>query len=159
MHIPRVLTSRHLNSEVTQRTPGRRTVKRRWADGAPLSLAVGSPGLLDTLHFVEDKKFRGQPLEACQVEIAVSSVGLNFQDVLVALGWISGQHVGCEVAGVVTQLGSSALSDSGLCVGDKVVALLVDSYRSSVRCDWRAVAKIPPPPPAISTCPPRPPSR
>ena len=61
-------------------------------------------------------------LGAGQVRVAVGAVGVNFRDVLVALGmYPGGGELGAEGAGVVTEVG---LGVEGLGVGDAVLGLL-----------------------------------
>ncbi|HEY3995581.1 MAG TPA: type I polyketide synthase [Mycobacterium sp.] len=61
-------------------------------------------------------------LEAGQVRIAVAAVGVNFRDVLVALGmYPGGGQLGAEGAGVVVEVGPGV---TGLAVGDSVMGLL-----------------------------------
>ncbi|RYP67536.1 hypothetical protein DL771_007186 [Monosporascus sp. 5C6A] len=141
--IPRLLSPQVLNDEVNHRAIGERKVRREWKDGVPLRLVVGSPGLLETLYLREDRDWGDEPLKPDEVEIEARSVGLNFKDILVALGRLNEQVVGYEVAGTVTRLGASALRESGLRVGDRVVSFAENSYRTFVRCDWRSMAKIP----------------
>ncbi|RYP82964.1 hypothetical protein DL770_005477 [Monosporascus sp. CRB-9-2] len=141
--IPRLLSPQVLNDEVKHRTIGERKVRRAWRDDVPLRLVVGSPGLLETLYLMEDRGWGNEPMEPHEVEIEGRSVGLNFKDILVALGSLNDQVVGYEVAGTVTRLGASALRESGSRVGDRVASFAENNYRTFVRCDWRSVAKIP----------------
>ncbi|KAI1378022.1 hypothetical protein F4677DRAFT_458752 [Hypoxylon crocopeplum] len=143
LRIPRLMTSRVFNGEIKRRTEKKQRTERPWKHDSPLRLVVGSPGLLDTLHFVEDNDASNQTLEPSQVEILVHSSGLNFKDVLAALGSLNERDVGCEVAGVVTGLGSLAAKESHLTIGDRVASVVTGSYKTLVRCDWRSVAKVP----------------
>jgi len=63
------------------------------------------------------------PLQAGQVRVAVTAVGVNFRDVMAALGMYPGQApvLGAEGAGVVVETGPDV---SGLAVGDAVMGLL-----------------------------------
>ena len=61
-------------------------------------------------------------LQAGQVRVAVAAVGVNFRDVLVALGmYPGGGQLGAEGAGVVVETGSAV---TRLAVGDAVMGLL-----------------------------------
>jgi len=61
-------------------------------------------------------------LQAGQVRVAVAAVGVNFRDVLVALGmYPGGGRLGAEGAGVVVEVGPGV---TGLAVGDAVMGLL-----------------------------------
>ncbi|BBX96269.1 hypothetical protein MLAC_15630 [Mycobacterium lacus] len=94
--------------------------------GAVLELPAGgwrvSAGGGGTL---EDLVVRSCPrveLGAGQVRVAVAAVGVNFRDVLVALGmYPGGGQIGVEGAGVVVEVGPGV---AGLAVGDAVMGLL-----------------------------------
>ncbi|HWF27875.1 MAG TPA: acyltransferase domain-containing protein, partial [Mycobacterium sp.] len=61
-------------------------------------------------------------LAAGQVRVAVAAVGVNFRDVLVALGmYPGGGEIGVEGAGVVVEVGPDVIA---LAVGDAVMGLL-----------------------------------
>ncbi|KAK4160344.1 hypothetical protein QBC43DRAFT_359689 [Cladorrhinum sp. PSN259] len=146
LHIPRLVSRSKLNAQVETRLGSRRRhVTRPWhAEGqVPLRLAVGSPGLLNTLHWAEDtEETPDAPLGDTDVELRVHSVGLNFRDLLMVLGRVNHSGIGSDVAGIVTRLGPGC-SDSGLRVGDRVVACRMNSFRSLVRCPRAHVVKIP----------------
>ena len=104
-----------------------------------LKLTVEEPGLLDTLCF-DDDMLRDQPLESTEVEIQVKASGLNFKDVLIALGQIAGNVLGFECSGLVTQAGP----ESGYQTGDKVCACTTTGgFKTFVRTDSTAVMKMP----------------
>ncbi|KAM7211167.1 putative polyketide synthase [Rhypophila decipiens] len=179
--IPRLVTHGALNEAIAEHTPGIKPKRVRLSyeneqlhesellgrkpqqpEQVALRLKIGSPGLLDSLRFVQDKSYNdhlifGTPLGDNEVEISPRSVGLNFKDVLVALGWIRGTTtLGCELAGVVTQLGEQSAEASGagrdgLAIGDRVIALVGGNgeesggaFRDRVRCHYRLVVKLPP---------------
>ncbi|WP_156688864.1 type I polyketide synthase [Mycobacterium sp. Marseille-P9652] len=79
-------------------------------------------------------------LGAGQVRVAVSAVGVNFRDVLVALGmYPGGGHLGAEGAGVVVEVGPGV---DGLKVGDPVMGLL-GVVGSEAIVDERLVVAVP----------------
>ena len=83
-----------------------------------------------------------QPVElaAGQVRVAVAAVGVNFRDVLVALGmYPGGGELGAEGAGVVVELGPGV---DGLAVGDAVLGLL-GVVGSEAVVDARLVTAVP----------------
>ncbi|WP_327313014.1 type I polyketide synthase [Streptomyces sp. NBC_01235] len=77
-----------------------------------------------------------------QVRIAVRAAGVNFRDVLNALGMYPGdaRDFGLEGAGVVTEVGPGV---SGLAVGDRVMGLFSGSFGPVAVADARKVARIP----------------
>ena len=79
-------------------------------------------------------------LAAGQVRVAVAAVGVNFRDVLVALGmYPGGGELGAEGAGVVVELGPGV---EGLAVGDAVLGLL-GVVGSEAVVDARLVTAVP----------------
>ena len=79
-------------------------------------------------------------LAAGQVRVAVGAVGVNFRDVLVALGmYPGGGELGAEGAGVVLEVGPGV---QGLSVGDPVLGL-VGVVGSEAVVDARLVTAVP----------------
>lgn len=143
LHIPRLVPRPKLNAQIETRLHPRRHIIRPWhAEGqVPLRLAVGSPGLLNTLHWAEDtENTPDAPLGDTDVEVRVHSVGLNFRDLLMVLGRVNHSGIGSDVAGIVTRLGQGC---AGLRVGDRVAACRMNSFRSLVRCPRTHVVKLP----------------
>jgi acyl transferase domain-containing protein/NADPH:quinone reductase-like Zn-dependent oxidoreductase/acyl carrier protein len=100
-------------------------------------LAAGGAGTL------EDLVVRSWPrveLAAGQVRVSVAAVGVNFRDVLVALGmYPGGGELGAEGAGVVVEVGPEV---QGLAVGDSVFGLL-GVVGSEAVVDARLVTVVP----------------
>lgn len=94
----------------------------RQRSGTVKTLEVGKPGLLDSLQWVERSEIEELPKD--HVEIETRSIGLNFRDVVFAMGIISSESdtvpLGLETTGTVSRIGSS---DSDLSIGDRVFAL------------------------------------
>ncbi|KAF9760641.1 hypothetical protein IL306_004227 [Fusarium sp. DS 682] len=104
-------------------------------------LHVGTRGLLDTLAFVHDDDATGQGSQIPEdlIEIEVRAYGLNFRDVMVAMGQLEDKIMGIECAGVITKVGTLAASH-GHVVGDGVFALLRGPFANRVRTEhWNAV--------------------
>ncbi|TEA18286.1 Highly reducing polyketide synthase azaB [Colletotrichum sidae] len=106
-----------------------------------LRLEVGSTGLLDTLRFRE-VEHTGE-LAPEEIEIEPRAFGLNFRDVLVALGQLDETIMGYECSGVITKLGPEALERSGLKVGDRVCAILRGHWATKVSINWHCAVRIP----------------
>ncbi|WP_055526380.1 type I polyketide synthase [Streptomyces graminilatus] len=81
-------------------------------------------------------------LTAGQVRIAVRAAGVNFRDVLNALGMYPGdaKDFGLEGAGVVTEIGPGVTE---LAVGDRVMGLFPGSFGPVAVADARTVARVP----------------
>ena len=86
-----------------------------------MSLTVENPDRLDTLYFEDDKEVM-KPLLDDHVEIRFKSTGVNFRDVMYAVGKISSEHFGGECSGSITAMGRSV---SGFEIGDQVVLFRV----------------------------------
>ncbi|MGO9747294.1 MAG: SDR family NAD(P)-dependent oxidoreductase [Mycobacterium sp.] len=85
----------------------------------PWRLDAGSSGTFEDLVVAPCPRL---DLAAGQVRVAVAAVGVNFRDVLVALGmYPGGGRLGAEGAGVVIEVGPGV---TGLAVGDAVMGLL-----------------------------------
>ena len=104
----------------------------------PLKLSIAAPGMLDTFEFREDLR-ASLPLLDDEVEIEIKASGLNFRDVLTALGQLTASNLGGECAGVVTKAGLN----THLRPGDRVVAFVEDSFATAGRCKSSKLCTIP----------------
>ncbi|MGN9788878.1 beta-ketoacyl synthase N-terminal-like domain-containing protein [Nonomuraea sp. ZG12] len=81
------------------------------------------------------------PLQAGEVRIAVRAVGLNFRDVLIALGMYPVEAlVGTEIAGVVTEIGAGVTQ---LSVGDRVLGMAAGGAGPLTVTDARLLTRMP----------------
>ena len=108
-------------------------------DGEIRRLEIARRGVLDDLRLVPSAR---RPPAAGEVEIEVEAGGLNFRDVLNALGMYPGDPgpLGSECAGRVRAVGAGV---TGLAPGDRVVALAGGALAThvSTRCEF--VARLP----------------
>lgn len=104
----------------------------------PVQLEVGTPGLLSTLHWREVKDTT--PLAKNEVEISVRATGLNFKDIMLAMGMLGEEAVvggfctsnlGIECSGIITALGEDAAKEYK--IGDRVVSVAKNCFSSRVR--------------------------
>jgi polyketide synthase 7 len=101
-------------------------------------ITAGGGGTLEDLAV---QSCRRVELAAGQVRVAVAAVGVNFRDVLVALGmYPGGGELGVEGAGVVVEVGPGV---QGLAVGDAVLGLF-GLVGSEAVVDARLVTVVPP---------------
>lgn len=115
-------------------------------DAAAVQLGFELPGQLRALAW------RQAPLPAPadgQLEVAVAATGLNFRDVMYALGMLSdeaiengfaGATLGLEFAGTVTRAGADV---QGFAAGDRVVGFGPASFADRVLTAPAAVARVP----------------
>ena len=106
----------------------------------PWRLDALKRGTLESLELLANPR-AAEPLAPSQVRIALHAAGLNFRDVLIALGHYPGQaQIGSEGAGVITEVGAEV---SELAVGDRVMGLLIDAFAPLVVAEASQLAKVP----------------
>jgi NADPH:quinone reductase-like Zn-dependent oxidoreductase/NADP-dependent 3-hydroxy acid dehydrogenase YdfG/acyl carrier protein len=109
-------------------------------DASAWRLDVAGKGTLEALELVDCPEALGT-LEPGQVRIAVHAAGLNFRDVLVALGIYPGEALlGSEGAGVVLEVGSGV---EDLTPGDRVMGVLSGAFGTLAISDRRLLARMP----------------
>ncbi len=110
--------------------------------GKPFQLRITQPGSLDALRLAAVNR---EPPAAGQVEIEVHAAGLNFSDVLKALGLYPGIKdaivpLGIEASGVVTAVGEGV---SRFRVGDDVFGVVPYAFASHARTAEYALVQKP----------------
>jgi len=90
----------------------------------PVQLKISQPGALDNLKFEPSER---RTPGGSEVEIRVLATGLNFRDLLSAMGQYPGEAgpLGCECAGEIIAIGEAV---TGLAVGQRVMALTSGSF-------------------------------
>ncbi|OLN97702.1 Lovastatin diketide synthase LovF 18 [Colletotrichum chlorophyti] len=106
---------------------------------SPIRLAIGRPGLLDTLHFVKDERAL-EPLADTDVEISVRASSINFKDIMGAMGLIPVPMLGLEASGIVVRTGAAV---TNVKAGDRVAAHAYGSHATTVRTHHAVVHKLP----------------
>ena len=102
-------------------------------------MEAAAPSSIDSLSFRLDP-IALDALPDDFVEIRPRAFGLNFRDVMVALGQLDTDVMGFECAGIITRVGQSV--SSGLKIGDRVCALIRGYWSASVRVHFTSVASI-----------------
>lgn len=136
--ISRAMEAEYLDEEIHSKSSARMK-EVTLEDAGPIALAVGTPGLLDTLHFVVDQEY-WTPLPDDHIEVQVKYIGLNFRDVLVALGRFNDDKIGVEAAGIVTRVGSKCKTHK---VGDRVCFGKLGAMKTHVRCHEDVAFNVP----------------
>ena len=139
--ISRVHDAKSLNDQVWSRFKQPEPEMKPFASKNPraLTLTIASPGLLDTLRFIDDTAF-SLPLGPSEVLIKAKATGVNFKDIMVAMGQLSEKVLGQECSGIIHSVGSKV---QDMRAGDRVCCLVGGAYKSYVRCHDSAIAKIP----------------
>lgn len=105
---------------------------------AAVALEVGTRGMLETLAL---KTAARRPPLAGEIEVRVDAAGLNFRDVLNALGMYEGPGgpLGSEFVGTVVASGDGA----GFEAGRRVMGMSAGAFRSHLTVSSRDVAPVP----------------
>lgn len=142
----RVVDATDMNDYLTAKVSDPRPQMRRLGEAEAergLRLTTGAPGMLNQLRFETDPVWP-RPLGEAEVEFKVKAVGLNFRDIMIAMGEHDSVTFGNEAAGVVTRFGSAV---KGLSVGDRVVCMDGNAERGAFQTFGRVgqdcVVKLP----------------
>ncbi|AFZ33409.1 polyketide synthase (plasmid) [Gloeocapsa sp. PCC 7428] len=103
----------------------------------PYQLTISERGTLDNLQL---QSYSRRVPELHEVEIRVFATGLNFRDVLNALGLYPESALGCECVGEIVAVGAQV---KDLVIGDAVVAIAPGSFSQYVTVDAAMVAPKP----------------
>ncbi|MCC4597096.1 SDR family NAD(P)-dependent oxidoreductase [Xanthomonas campestris pv. phormiicola] len=110
------------------------------AGDAAWRLEIARPGNLDDLALQPAPRAEA-PLQPGQIRLAVRAAGVNFYDVVCALGLVPPQHeLGTEAAGVVTEVGPGV---DDLQPGDRVLAMGEGAFGPRLVADRRSSRKLP----------------
>ncbi|KAL1883305.1 Type I Iterative PKS [Diaporthe australafricana] len=106
-------------------------------------LEIGKRGSLQTLEWRDMPPLA--PPESGEVLVETRAVGMNFKDVLIAMGIVDGNEgdasgLGVECSGVVTKLGPDVVD---LHVGDRVAVIATSSYSTVLKTPADMCVKIP----------------
>ncbi|KAJ5631672.1 fatty acid synthase S-acetyltransferase [Penicillium longicatenatum] len=131
----RVFTSRYFPTEVSTE------LEDTYKQSKSKRLAIATCGLLDTLHWVQ---FQIHPPGIGELEIEVKYVGLNFKDLMHAMGFIgSKDDIGIEATGVVQRVGPGPHGQV-FQEGDRVFVVGTSLLRTSVVVPSFCCLHIPP---------------
>ncbi|KAM7215806.1 polyketide synthase [Rhypophila decipiens] len=109
--------------------------------GRPLKLEVGTPGRLDTLRFNDDASANEEvALGETEVEMEIKAAGLNFKDVMVAMGQLSQPALGVDASGVVKRIGAKV---TAVRPGDAVMTWKLGTFANVTRAEEAMVQPIP----------------
>ncbi|KAJ5273172.1 polyketide synthase [Penicillium angulare] len=106
----------------------------------PVKLGIRNPGMLDSLCFERDD-IPNTPLKDGTVEVDVKATGINFRDIMVAMGQIPDSLLGFEGAGIVRRLAADVTT---VRPGDRVCFLAHGAHRTVHRIRAEYAVPIPP---------------
>lgn len=131
----RVMVPRYQWIDIAEHSGAETHVK----SNSPKKLEIARMGQLQTLHWAEDEII---PLQDDQVEIEPRAVGMNFKDILVAMGIVEGYKpgLGIECSGIIRKVGRNV---KGLWPGDRVMAIGHGCFTTSFISDASLAVKIP----------------
>ncbi|KAF7595543.1 hypothetical protein BBP40_005578 [Aspergillus hancockii] len=138
LHVVRIVPDGDLTDDLYEASLPQQAASKLLGDVGPVKLVCATPGLLDTLCWIEDDD-AFEPLPPDEVEVEVKSVGLNFKGSQFGLGKDVEMELGQECAGVVTRAGEL----SGLQPGDRVVAFGPGMFRTIARGKRDTICRIP----------------
>ena len=141
--VPRIRVDAAFNSWVAStRADNKTTTSTVYHQASrPLKLEVETPGLLNTLRFVDDG-IPLTPLAPHEIQVRPHAHGVNFKDVFVALGQgPPGAIMVGEVCGVVTEVGSGMTGRYR--IGDRVAGMGAEPFASGPRLHGLNAHRIP----------------
>lgn len=108
----------------------------------PKRLEIEKKGQLSTLQWLQ---VPNPELAPDEVQVECRAVGMNFKDVLIAMGIVEGQlkdssGLGCECAGVIAKVGSGCKT---LVPGDRVMVFTPGTLSTTLTTKEKLCAKIP----------------
>ena len=135
--IPRVIEDKRLYSSVSSATGSAGFDFQPFCQNEhPLKAEIRTPGLLDSIQFVTNDRMSGN-LPENYVEVQVKACGVNFRDVMTAMGQISASPLGFECSGVVSAVGEAV---EGFRPGERVIATIPDgSFCNIIRASAEQV--------------------
>lgn len=140
IYIPRVVRDTEMDESFNRETgENALTLQPFLQEIRPLKLTINDPGFLDTLCFVDDER-AAEPILDDEIEIDIKASGLNFKDVILALGQLAGNHLGQECSGVVKRVGDKV---SNVKCGDRVCAVIESAIANLGRCKAACATTLP----------------
>ncbi|RAL08511.1 polyketide synthase [Aspergillus homomorphus CBS 101889] len=143
LHVRRVETERPLTTALYQASQPRQSTTTSLQELGSVALAIGTPGLLTSLHWtddsVEDDGLHAASLRPDEALIETKAIGVSLHDVLIAAGKLPDQSLGLELAGIVVQAGSSCEYRPG----ERVLAFGPGSFRNRTKVKTNTTCAIP----------------
>ncbi|KAI0402410.1 putative polyketide synthase [Xylaria palmicola] len=132
LHVCRVGEDAELNQEINGLLPGAAKIASSLPLGEvrdPVKLCVQSPGMLSSVCLEPDDSAK-LDLEPDFVEIQTKATGINFREIMVAMGQMADTALGLDAAGVICRVGSAVTKFKP---GDKVIMYGYGAHRNMHR--------------------------
>ncbi|KAL4796963.1 phenolpthiocerol synthesis polyketide synthase ppsB [Aspergillus venezuelensis] len=140
LQVARIFNSPEGNEDVRRCLEDSVRVQRLADHARSLRLTIMKPGLMNTLTFIEDDRMK-VPLSESEIEVDVKATGVNFKDIMAAMGLVEVSLIGQEASGIVTAVGSAAASRFQ--PGDRVTMIWEGMHATKLRIDYRLAVHIP----------------
>lgn len=142
LHIPRLVPDAKINQYVRQAGGEERVELQPFHQpDRPLKLQAHNSGLLEKMRFVDDESYQ-ETLSDSEIEVQVEASGVNFKDIIVALGQVKKPlPMSGEYAGTVVKV-PSTLHDR-FQVGDRVCGFGATGYASRVQVNGLTACRLP----------------
>lgn len=138
--IPRLVLDNEVNRSIKLLTKPCKPELQPFAQpGRPLVIEIETPGLLDSIRFVDDERM-SKPIPDDCVEVEVKATGFNFKDVMMAMGQIEVETLGLECSGLVVRTGSAV---RGRNVGDRVACFAFGAFSNTIRSEAITLQSMP----------------
>ena len=135
--VPDARVNEYIDSRVAKQAP---QLEHFFQPGRPLSLEVGTAGLLETLHWADSVR-NSRQLASDELRIETRLEAINFRDIMIAMGQLEGYFMVGECSGIVMEVGSDA--KDRFQVGDRVCAVGTGSYANSAIIKMQQAHPIP----------------
>lgn len=138
LSVPRVVEQEKMNLDIFRETQSSAPYLQDFDQpGRRLKVCVGTFGALDSLFWKDEPE---SPLADNEVEIRIAYTGVNFKDVVIAMGQVASPYLGVECSGTISRLGPGV---TDLKLGDRVCAMSLGAYGTYAHCSAASVTRIP----------------
>lgn len=136
--VPRIVEREEMNLEIFRETqPSAPYLQDFQQTDRRLKVAVETFGALDSLYWRDEPE---PSLAPDEVEIKIAYTGVNFKDVVIAMGQVTSPYLGVECSGTIARVGSNV---THLNPGDRVCAMSQGAYGTYAQCPATSAAVIP----------------
>ena len=115
------------------------TLQGQIAKTSSVRLQIEEPGILSSLQWTSSSP---HSLDAEEIEVEMKAIGMNFKDILIAMGIIGSDYdgLGLEGAGVVVRIGTAV---TGLRKGDRVMLMGFETFATRCRTHQDLCVRLP----------------